>query len=110
MKNIPISMRLRSNILAFMLERSLNMMTPQMNDTMTELLLMRETTEIIESACWSELKYAKSAAEMNTEIRGIAQTHLSSPPTMAAPGSFLRAFMVGIHRMNRQIISIRMNW
>lgn len=48
-----------------------------MNEMITELLRTRDTTEIIESGSLSEEKYAKSARQMNMDIRGIAQLHLN---------------------------------
>ena len=52
---------------------SLNMTAAQMNETMTELRLTRDTTEIIESGSFNEVKYAKSPMQMNIEMSGIAQ-------------------------------------
>ena len=43
---------------------------------MTEPLRTSDTTEIIESGFSSELKYAKSAMQMNTEMSGIVHVHL----------------------------------
>ena len=52
---------------------SLKMRTPQMNDMITELRRTSETTEIIESGSFSDVKYAKSPMHMNMEMSGIAQ-------------------------------------
>lgn len=72
MNAIPASRRARSDILALMF-LSLNMMTPQMNEMITELRRTRDTTEIMESGSFSEVKYAKSPRHMNMDISGIAQ-------------------------------------
>ena len=49
----------------------------QANDTMTELRRTRETTEIIDSESFNEVKYAKSAMHMNKEISGMLHLHLN---------------------------------
>ena len=49
------------------------MIAAHMNDTMTELRLTKDTTDIIESGSFSEVKYAKSPMQMNIEMSGIAQ-------------------------------------
>lgn len=69
---IPARMRARSRAFArrFL---SLKMMAPHANDMITELLLTRDTTEIMESGSFSEVKYAKSPMQMNIDISGIAQ-------------------------------------
>lgn len=72
MSAIPRSMRARSKALARRF-RSLNIRAPQMNDTMTELLRTSDTTDIIESGLLSDVKYAKSAVQMNMDMSGIAQ-------------------------------------
>ena len=72
MKIIPMRMRIRSMIFARRL-RSLNMMTPQAKEMMTELRRTRDTTDIIESGSFRDVKYAKSAMHMNMDISGIAQ-------------------------------------
>lgn len=51
---------------------SLKMITPQRNEIITELRLTSDTTEIIESDSLNEEKYAKSPAQMNIEINGMA--------------------------------------
>ena len=68
---IPARIRARSRAFArrFL---SLNSIAPQRNDIMTEPRLTRDTTEIIESGLFRELKYAKSAMQINTEMSGIA--------------------------------------
>lgn len=72
MNTIPRSSRTRSNALArrFL---SLKIKAPHMNETMTDPRLTSDTMDIIESGSLSEVKYAKSAMQMNTDIRGIAQ-------------------------------------
>ena len=72
MRAIPRSIRARSKALARRF-RSLNIRAPQMNDTMTELLRTSDTTDIIESGLLSDVKYAKSAVQMNMDMSGIAQ-------------------------------------
>lgn len=69
---IPTRMRARSKALVrrFL---SLKMMAAHVNDIITELLLTRETTEIIESGSFKDVKYAKSPMQMNIDIKGIAQ-------------------------------------
>ena len=52
------------------------MSAPHKNDIITELRLTRDTTEIIESGLPSDVKYAKSAIQMNMDMSGIAQLHL----------------------------------
>ena len=52
---------------------SLNMMTPQMKDMMTELRRTRDTTEIIDEGSFRDVKYAKSPMHMNMDISGMAQ-------------------------------------
>ena len=44
-----------------------------MNEMITELRRTRETTEIIESGSFNDVKYAKSPMHMKMEISGIAQ-------------------------------------
>ena len=51
---------------------SLKSIAPQANDTTTEPRRIIDTTDIIASPSDSATKYAKSAAERNNEIRGIA--------------------------------------
>ena len=72
MNIIPRSRSTRSSALArrFL---SLKIRTPQMNETMTELRLTSDTMDIMESGSLSEVKYAKSAMHMKTDIRGMAQ-------------------------------------
>ena len=56
--------------------RSLKMKAAQANDTITELRLTSDTTEIIDSGSFRDVKYAKSPIHMNMDISGIAQLHL----------------------------------
>ena len=72
MKAIPRRMRPRSRSFAFIF-LSLKMRTPQMKDMITELRRTRDTTEIMESGSFSDVKYAKSPMHMNMEMSGIAQ-------------------------------------
>ena len=72
MKAIPRRMSPRSKSLAFTF-LSLKMRTPQIKDMITELRRTRDTTEIMESASFSDVKYAKSPMQMKMEISGIAQ-------------------------------------
>ena len=74
MNIIPRRMSPRSSSFAFMF-LSLNMMTPQMKDMMTELRRTSETTEIMDEGSLSEVKYAKSPMHMNMDINGMAQRH-----------------------------------
>lgn len=74
MNAIPSRISPRSRILALMF-LSLKIMTPQMNDIITELRRTRETTEIIEPGSLREVKYAKSAVQMNIDMSGMAQVH-----------------------------------
>lgn len=57
--------------------RSLKMMAPHANEIITELRLTSDTTEIIDSGSFSDVKYAKSPIHMNMDISGIAQLHLN---------------------------------
>lgn len=98
MNTIPMSMKARSSALALRFF-SLNRTAPHMNEIITELLLTRETTEIIESGWLSAVKYAKSAAEMNMDINGIAQLQWN--------GVVVLRF--GSHSI-RMTIPIMMNW
>lgn len=79
MNAIPSRISPRSSAFAFRL-RSLNMMAPHAKDIITELRLTSETTDIMEPASWSAEKYAKSAIQMNIEMRGMAQLHLNGVP------------------------------
>ena len=79
MNAIPRRMSARSMALARRF-RSLKMMAAQVNDTITELRRTSETTEIIDSGSFSDLKYAKSPIQMNMDMRGIAQFHLNAVP------------------------------
>ena len=72
MNIIPVRISRRSRAFAFRF-LSLKMITPQKNDTRTELRLISDTTEIMESSSFSADRYEKSAADMNIEISGIAQ-------------------------------------
>ena len=72
MNAIPSRISPRSTSFALMF-LSLKMVTPQRNEMITELRLTRETTDIIESGSLSDVKYAKSPMQMNTEINGMAQ-------------------------------------
>ena len=74
MNAIPSRIRMRSNSFAFIF-LSLNITTPQMNDIITELRRTSDTTDIIESASLSEVKYAKSPMHMNSDIRGMDHLH-----------------------------------
>ena len=77
MNTIPMSMKARSSAFALRFF-SLNRTAPHMNEIITELLLTRETTEIIESGWLSAVKYAKSAAEMNMEVFSHAMGEIDS--------------------------------
>jgi hypothetical protein len=79
MNAIPSRMSARSNALARRF-RSLKMSAAQVNDTITELRRTSDTTEIIESASCSDVKYAKSAMQINMDIRGMAHVHLNGVP------------------------------
>ena len=74
MNAIPSRMSPRSRSFALMF-LSLNIITPQMKEIITELRRTSETTDIIESGSLREVKYAKSARQMNMDMRGIAQDH-----------------------------------
>ena len=54
---------------------SLKKMTAQANETITELRLTSDTTEIIDSGLFSDVKYAKSAKQMNSEMSGMVHLH-----------------------------------
>ena len=73
---IPNNIRTRSKALARRL-RSLKMMAPQANEMMTELRLTSDTTDIMDSGSFRDVKYAKSPIHMNIDISGIAQFHLN---------------------------------
>ena len=75
MNIIPIIIRTRSSAFARRL-RSLNIMAPHAKDISTELRLTSDTTEIMDSGSFSEVKYAKSPMHMNMDMSGIAQLHL----------------------------------
>ena len=75
MNIIPIIIRTRSSAFARRL-RSLNIMAPHAKDIRTELRLTSDTTEIMDSGSFSEVKYAKSPMHMNMDMSGIAQLHL----------------------------------
>lgn len=72
MNAIPASRRARSSSFALMF-LSLNIMTPQMNEMITELRRTSDTTEIMESGSFNDVKYAKSARHMNMDINGMAR-------------------------------------
>jgi hypothetical protein len=72
MNAIPSRIRARSISFALMF-LSLKITTPQMNEIITELRRTSETTDIIDSASLNDVKYAKSAMQMNMEISGMAQ-------------------------------------
>ena len=72
MNAIPARRRARSSTLALMF-LSLNRITPQMNEMITELRRTSDTTEIMESGSFSDVKYAKSARHMNIDISGMAR-------------------------------------
>ena len=72
MNAIPSRMMARSMSLALMF-LSLNTMTPQMKEMITELRRTRETTEIMDSGSLSDVTYAKSPRHMNMYINGMAQ-------------------------------------
>lgn len=74
MKAIPSRISARSGSFALMF-LSLNITTAQMKEMITEPRRISDTTEIIESGSLNEEKYAKSARQMNTDMRGIAQDH-----------------------------------
>ena len=74
MNAIPASSSARSMSLALRF-LSLKIMTAHANDMITELRRTREMTEIIESGSSSDVKYAKSAMQMNNEINGIDHLH-----------------------------------
>ena len=75
MNAIPSRMSARSKTFVFIF-LSLNIITPQMNDIITELRRTSETTDIIESGSLNEVKYAKSPRQMNMDMSGMAQFHL----------------------------------
>ena len=79
MNTIPIIMRTRSSAFARRL-RSLNIMAPQAKDISTELRLTSDTTEIMDSGLFSEVKYAKSPMHMNMDMSGIAQLQRNGVP------------------------------
>ena len=66
-----INMSAKSKALAFKL-RSWKSIAPQVNDTKTLERRIIETTEIIASASERAKRYATSAADKKSEIRGIA--------------------------------------
>lgn len=76
MNAIPSSIRPRSTILARRL-RSLKIKAAHANDTMTELRRTSDTTEIIDPESFNEVKYAKSAMHMNSEISGMLHLHVN---------------------------------
>lgn len=76
MKAIPSSIRPRSTILALRF-LSLKMRAAQANETMTELRRTNETTEIMDSGLFSDVKYAKSAMHMNRDISGMLHLHVN---------------------------------
>lgn len=75
MKNIPKSTSARSKAFALRF-LSLKISAPQMNEIITELRLTSDTTEIMESGSFKDVKYAKSPTHMKMEMRGMAQLHL----------------------------------
>ena len=76
MNAIPMRMSARSRALArrFL---SLKMRAAHANETMTELRRTSETTEIMDSGSFSEVKYAKSAMHMNMDISGMLHLHVN---------------------------------
>ena len=76
MNAIPIRMSARSTVLArrFL---SLKMRAAHANDTMTELRRTNDTTDIMDSGLFNEVKYAKSAIQMNSEISGMLHLHVN---------------------------------
>ena len=74
MNAIPSRMSARSKTFVFIF-LSLNIITPQMNDIITELRRTSETTDIIESGSLNEVKYAKSPRQMNMDMSEMAQLH-----------------------------------
>ena len=68
----PMKIRAKSKALAFKL-RSWKSKAPQTNDTRTLERRIIETTEIIAPASESAKRYATSAADRKSEIKGIAQ-------------------------------------
>ena len=72
MNIIPARINARSRAFALRFF-SWKISTPQINDTITEPLRISDITEIMESGWFNAVRYAKSAAEMKMEIRGIAQ-------------------------------------
>jgi hypothetical protein len=74
MNAIPVSNSARSTSFALRF-LSLKKITAHAKDMMTELRLTRDTTEIIVSGSFSEVKYAKSPMQMNREIRGMVHLH-----------------------------------
>ena len=54
---------------------SLKMRAAQANETMTELRRTNETTDIMDSGLSSDVKYAKSAMQMNMDISGMSHHH-----------------------------------
>ena len=79
MNAIPSRMSARSKTFVFIF-LSLNIITPQMNDIITELRRTSETTEIIDPASLSEVKYAKSPIHINMDINGIDHLQLNGVP------------------------------
>ena len=71
MNTIPAKMNARSRALALRFF-SLNSSAPQMKEMITDPLLTSEMTEIIESGWFRAVRYAKSAADMNTDIRKVS--------------------------------------
>lgn len=72
MNVIPNKISARSRTFALMF-LSLKMTTPQMNEMITELRRTSDTTDIIESGSFRDVKYAKSPIQMNMDMSGIAQ-------------------------------------
>ena len=72
MNVIPNKISARSSTFALMF-LSLNMRTPQMKEIITELRRTSDTTDIIESGSFRDVKYAKSPMHMNMDMSGIAQ-------------------------------------
>ena len=75
MNIIPNKISARSRTFALMF-LSLNIRTPQMKEMITELRRTRDTTDIIESGSFRDVKYAKSPMQMNMDMSGMAQFHL----------------------------------
>ena len=56
---------------------SLKMRAAHANDTITELRRTNETTEIMDSGLFNDVKYAKSAMQMKWDISGMLHLHVN---------------------------------